>query len=51
MWPGVLYGKDILMKRREGSLLNKSVELKENDLFSLITNGPYYPTVKCVSFF
>lgn len=40
---------------KEDSLLNervdKSVELKENDLFSLITNGSHYPTIKCVSFF
>lgn len=54
-WPGVLYGKAILVKRREDGLLNewmnKCVELKESNLFSLITNGPHYPTVKCVSFF
>lgn len=40
-------GEDRVLKER----MNKSVELKENNLFSLITNGPHYPTVKCVSFF
>lgn len=51
IWESHFNGK----KEKEDSLLNewvdKPVELKENDLFSLITNSSYYPPIKCISFF